>query len=231
MSTNRALTVASVALGVSAFACAGPSFEEAAARSLEAIGSPAGGHTVRSVRTTASGLSANGAYAMTVEASADLSMVRFVYQRDGGEPYRLLVNGSTAHVLDESGEPIEEAGRFSAFFARGHAFHAMVLSPESYFLDASSAGEHRFGAAQCHAFDARTPVGEPITAYFDSGTGLLCGLEFDDPAPNAEEGSTVRVRFIEWQDVDGLLLPRVILALDSGGSYVLEYREVDLMRE
>ena len=65
--------------------------------------------------------------------------------------------------------------------------------------------------------------GSGIDFFFVLEDGMPAGFRMDNPM---DPGKPVTILYRAWREVDGVRLPRTVVALDSQGEFVLEFHTI-----
>jgi hypothetical protein len=109
----------------------------------------------------------------------------------------------------------------TADMARSHAFPRLVQAPEEFLGPLEHAGAAQEEGRLLETLGA---VHRPASLFLDTATNLPVRLELGDA--NDPSTRVVRVRFETWREVEGLLVPERVVAVDAKGEWVMELAEV-----
>jgi len=184
----------------------------------------AAGHTdVQSVSARASCIAPDGPYTLEAHWIRDRGVRVSFGNADGAAEATALITEDGARWLGNDDQPGAELTHDEREVMLLHHFQLVALDPKSYFEQPTLVAERRFAGASCHEL-AFASQGEPVGAtFFHADTHLLAGYthELGRFADNP-----ITTRFIEWREVEGVLLPAKVLVTDTRGDYVLTFSEL-----
>src|SRR5205085_9021171 len=84
--------------------------------------------------------------------------------------------------------------------------------------------QFRDGPRQTYVLEAKAAAGNSRKMYFDTETGLLIRQDTQD---TSEEGKVpVREFFLDYKNVDGVMVPFTIRHTEGGATMILRFSEV-----
>jgi len=197
---------------------AGPA-QEVLDRAAGALGGWNALARIVSVRAAASVSSPRGSYQVELLSARG---GRFVMRqlREGKPVFEAFVSPGIAATAD--GSPLSTPERTTVV---GHDFFGIVLDPRAAFFSLGRPRPATFLGNETTALEGLDAAGAPVTAFFDSGSGLIRGLEMRHAQ---KPGVNVVVSFDAWAENDGVRLPSSVTARDDLGSWVLRFTSVRL---
>lgn len=111
-----------------------------------------------------------------------------------------------------------------AAMVRAHAFPRLVLAPEEFLPELEHAGTRLEQGRTLERLVARAPGTGALE--LDLANDRLARLELVDA--RTDPPAKVTVRFESWREVDGLLLPERVVAVDGKGDWVMELATAEL---
>ena len=192
------------------------------AASLEAMGGAEAVAEIHSIKADATCTAAQGEF-RTHTQSARGDMFFFQQRSPSGAAFQAyLVPGSSLFVDSRDGTPTPLQPQAVAGL-RAHDFQMFALEFGDRFPEATTAGEAEFLGGRCLAVDYEDEMGSPARAYYHMDSALLAGFEMADPV---QPRAVVRVRYLDWMDVDGVRFPSLVLMSDSTGETVFRFLEI-----
>lgn len=166
----------------------------------------------------------SGSYRLEMELPReDAWRMRWIFPGRPEQRFELL--GKQGWSVDGDGT---RAALGTAEFAAlcSHAFPWLVLDPARCFSSMVHAGERLDSGRTLERLTMVDAAGQAAIAEIDLSNDLLAGLELADS--RAQPPAQIRIRFESWRPVDGLMLPERVVALDAGGTWILELDSVRL---
>jgi len=174
---------------------------------------------LRGARATLDCDGPTGPYRLGLDLALD-GPWRIVWLFPGRAPSAFVLDGAQGwSVAEGSGERTPLAPAELAAL-RSHAFPFVVPLFERFFPTREFAGVERDGARSLERLRLVDELGHAAGALFDLADDHLARLELLDA--RAEPPAPVTLDFERWQTVDGLSVPRVVVAHDARGTWRME---------
>lgn len=141
----------------------------------------------------------------------------------GQAPAEFELDGSACWSRAADGTRTPLAAEEAAM-VRAHAFPRLALAPEDFLPELEHAGTRVEQGRTLERLTARSPGAG--TLELDLSNDRLARLELVDTRTSPP--AVVTVRFESWREVDGLLLPERVVAVDGKGDWVMELATVSL---
>jgi hypothetical protein len=213
--------------------------EASLAAQRHALGGAEALASVARVRATAHGSGPAGEYTLALDLAPD-GPWKLEWRFPGRAPTVFEVHGERGLALeprDDVGTPLAPAELAPADLApadlamvRSHAFPLLAWDLGRFFATLAHAGFERDDAGRTLERLALTDaVGRPASAWIDVATDRIARLELEDARRSPPE--RVTLVFESWQTVDGLGVPRVVVAHDARGAWRLELADVEIERD
>ncbi|NNE65764.1 MAG: nuclear transport factor 2 family protein [Pyrinomonadaceae bacterium] len=178
---------------------------------------------VRRIYAAAACTGPRGKYATTIN-SVGPDRLAFDQKYENKDARRLILNGDIGWNIDSDKYSPEVISPFERMVVRLHEYQRMAFDFESMFSDFKTAGDGRFNGRAVHKVAAKSKLGWPAHLFFDMEKRSLIGYELMMP----QDGGKVVNRFEEWRIVKGLKLPSKVTAIDSKGTWTLDFHTIRL---
>ncbi|MSR63589.1 MAG: hypothetical protein EXS08_14220 [Planctomycetes bacterium] len=174
---------------------------------------------LRGARATLDCDGPTGPYRLVLDLALD-GPWRLAWFFPGRAPSAYVLEGGQGwSVAEASGERTPLAPAELAVL-RSHAFPLLVPLFERFFPTREFAGVQHDGARSLERLRLVDELGHAASALFDLADDHLVRLELLDA--RAEPPAPVTLDFERWQTVDGLSVPRVVVAHDARGTWRME---------
>ena len=191
---------------------------------LEAARSALGGDAINQVRSLlalANGKSPVGPYTLEVHSIRGEGLL-FRYRRRGVAARDVVVSPPMAWTRVAPMGEVEKLPWEQAEMIRGHEFQIIAIDPASHFHGFQPAEAGRLDGTETLFVSGVNSLGQRCEVHFDPTSHRPVGLVV------AADVEPVRVRFLDWEDVDGVMLPNRISALDAAGEFILDFHTLQV---
>ncbi len=167
----------------------------------------------------ASGSGPDGSFKTDISSPPD---GRFWYRRvlEGRKPFEALITSEGAWSVHEDGTRTPLSRR-TALMVRSHDFQRIAIDPESFAQNIGWVKETDFHTLKSQELLGYTEDGTKIYLYFDDKSGLPLGFRMDNPV---QTDTSVTIIFQMWKNVEGVLLPSKVIALDAPRNFQLTFQ-------
>lgn len=174
---------------------------------------------VRAIRGTVRGSGPSGTYDLALDLPRGRPW-RLTWRFPGRESRTVEIDGAEGWNVAPDGTR-SALSLAETQVVRLHAFPWLVPELERFFPSSTLAAD---AGASLESLDLVDPLGHPARALFTRQDDRLARLEVLDAT--REPPAPVTLEFRAWQAVEGLLVPRLVVATDASGEWHLELTDV-----
>lgn len=210
-----------------------PAAREVIDRAHGAMGGAGLFDAVQSVSYDCTMASAQGTMLMTVRARTGSGTIleQSLAPPGGGDAVNRRVlstnaSGGWARDVDSGGVRVMPVGVTSSIARAGDQWN-FIRNATGQFRLVEHAGSAQFAGRACaklRCTDPRSPGLEELTLFFDDETGLPLGQETATSSGSLISGIA---RIDEWQTINGMMIPKIILVEGQTGQSTLTFTRVE----
>jgi len=189
--------------------------------SLDAIGKKADRDKIQNLVSLAECVSPSGKYSTEIHtASGGYSYFKQVYSYKP-KPFEAVIRNKTeGFIVTDS---MITLSKEAVSVIRGHEFQNIVLEVGQRFHDFEKPEKIDSGGVKAYRIMAKDELNNKCLLFFDLKTGLLSAIHSQNPDDIKE---VIKIKFSNWQKVQGLLLPHHVDIDQSGKIYAFEFTKI-----
>ncbi|MBS9462370.1 hypothetical protein KIM67_08105 [Flagellimonas sp. 389] len=143
----------------------------------------------------------------------------------GKEDYEATIFDKTkGFTIDKNGNAIDTLSKESIEIIRGHEFHKIHITPNTFFNAIKFEEETQYQEKPCEKYTGTDVLNNPITLYYSRKEKLILGVKLSNPNDTTEQ---IEIKYKEWMESDiGKIAKKVEIIQGGKDIYQFHYKSI-----